>query len=279
MKRFVIGAACLSAALPSLASAQSAQQIADRDRNAEIVGCVEAGQSELRCKRDIRPVRLDKIEVFGDRPVDGVGSTAILTEDFIADISADHPAEVLNRLPGVNIHTNSGQEHLIAIRSPVLTGGAGQGSFLILENGVPTRSPAFGNVNALLEPHHETAEFIEVVRGPGSAKYGSNAVHGLVNVILADPRSAEVETRASYGSLGRYKGDLIVDQGYLVRGAISLQDDVGWRDNTGLVQGKASGVAETTLAGWGITAWTSGSWLEQETADFIEGSDAYEDRD
>ncbi|MEL7545682.1 MAG: TonB-dependent receptor [Pseudomonadota bacterium] len=279
MNRFVIGAACLSAALPSLASAQSAQQIADRDRNAEIVGCVEAGQSELRCKRDIRPVRLDKIEVFGDRPVDGVGSTAILTEDFIADISADHPAEVLNRLPGVNIHTNSGQEHLIAIRSPVLTGGAGQGSFLILENGVPTRSPAFGNVNALLEPHHETAEFIEVVRGPGSAKYGSNAVHGLVNVILADPRSAEVETRASYGSLGRYKGDLIVDQGYLVRGAISLQDDVGWRDNTGLVQGKASGVAETTLAGWGITAWTSGSWLEQETADFIEGPDAYEDRD
>ena len=47
---------------------------------------------------------------------------------------------------------NSGQEHLIAIRSPVLTGGAGQGSFLILENGVPTRSPAFGNVNSLIEP-------------------------------------------------------------------------------------------------------------------------------
>lgn len=263
----------------SVAFGQSAQDVADRDLAADIAACVAAGQSQLRCKREIRPVRLDKIEVFGDRPLNGAGSSSVLTEEIIASVSADHPAEILNTLPGVNIHTNSGQEHLIAIRSPVLTGGAGQGSFLILENGVPTRSPAFGNVNGLIEPHHETAEFIEVVRGPGSAKYGSNAVHGLVNVILADPRQREVETRASYGSLGRYKTDLIVDQGYLVRGAISLQDDIGWRDNTDVVQGKASAVAETTLFGWGITAWTSGSWLEQETADFIQGPDAYEDRD
>jgi outer membrane cobalamin receptor len=97
------------------------------------------------------------------------------------------PPEILNQLPGVNVQMNSGQEHLIAIRSPVLTGGAGQGSFLILENGVPTRSPAFGNVNSLIEPHHEVADAIEVVRGPGSAKYGSNAVHGLINVILPEP--------------------------------------------------------------------------------------------
>lgn len=259
--------------------AQSAQDVVDRDYAIAIENCTEGGQSRLQCRRDIRPVRLDKVEVFGDRPDDRAGSSAILTEELIANVNADHPAEVLNTLPGVNIHTNSGQEHLIAIRSPVLTGGAGQGSFLILENGVPTRSPAFGNVNSLIEPHHETAELIEVVRGPGSAKYGSNAVHGLVNVILGDPRTSEVEARGAYGSLGRYKGDLIFDQGYLVRGAISLQDDVGWRDNTGLVQGKASGVAETTLLGWGITAWTSGSWLEQETADFVQGPDAYEDED
>ena len=69
----------------------------------------------------------------------------------------------------------------------MLTGGAGQGSFLILENGAPTRAAAFGNVNALFELHHETAGAIEVVRGPASAKYGSNAVHGLVNVIHPGP--------------------------------------------------------------------------------------------
>ena len=36
-----------------------------------------------------------------------------------------HPAEILNTVAGVNIHRGSGQEHLTAIRSPVLTGGAG----------------------------------------------------------------------------------------------------------------------------------------------------------
>ena len=224
--------------------------------------------------------RLRPIQVFGDRLPDRAGSFSAATAAEIETISADHPAELLNTLPGVNIHTNSGQEHLIAIRSPVLTGGAGQGSFLILENGVPTRSAAFGNVNSSLEPHHETAEAIEVVRGPGSAKYGSNAVHGLINVILADPSGeAQRQVNASYGSLGRYKADIIYDQGYLGRASLSAQKDVGWRDDTGLLQLKGSGVVETVFKGWDVTAWGSASYLEQETADFIQGEDAYEDRD
>jgi len=224
--------------------------------------------------------RLDAVSTYGDRQYGDPGSFSPLTSKDISDLAADHPAEILNTLPGVNIHTNSGQEHLLAIRSPVLTGGAGQGSFLILENGVPTRSPAFGNVNMLLEPHHEVAEAIEVIRGPASAKYGSNAVHGLVNVILADPSGDELrEIRASYGSLGRYKADAIYDQGYLGRAAVSFQKDTGWRDNTDTVQAKGSGTAELVLAGWNVTAFGSASYLEQETADFLQGIDAYEDRD
>lgn len=229
---------------------------------------------------DGSPTRLESIAVFGDRAVGDPGAVSFVNSDAITDLSADHPAEILNTLPGVNIQMNSGQEHLLAIRSPVLTGGAGQGSFLILENGVPTRSPAFGNVNSLLEPHHETAEAIEVVRGPGSAKYGSNAVHGLVNVILAEPSGEPLtELRASYNSLGRYKSDLILDQGDFGRASFSVQKDNGWRDNTGSLQIKGSGVTEAVLAGWGVTAFGSFANLEQETAGFLRGSDAYQDSD
>ncbi len=230
--------------------------------------------------RAVKSKTLSVVQVYGDRLPYQPGSVSFLNEDEIAAVSADHPAEILNTLPGVNIHTNSGQEHLIAIRSPVLTGGAGQGSFLILENGVPTRSPGFGNVNSLLEPHHEVAEAIEVVRGPGSAKYGSNAVHGLVNIILADPSGEALkEARASYGSLGRYKADLIYDQGYLGRTSLSVQKDNGWRDNTGGLQIKGSGVSEFVFKGWNVTAFGSASHLEQETGDFVQGVDAYEDDD
>ncbi|MEO1304411.1 MAG: TonB-dependent receptor [Pseudomonadota bacterium] len=265
------------------ANAQFAYEEAEKDVSADTEAClIERGlapdASSPFCPERTNRI-LATITTYGDRRPDGAGAVSILDEETIAFVAADHPAEVLNTLPGVNIHTNSGQEHLLAIRSPVLTGGAGQGSFLILENGVPTRSPAFGNVNSLLEPHHETAKAIEVVRGPGSAKYGSNAVHGLINTILSDPSGSPLkQVNASYGSLGRYKGDLIYDQGYLGRASLSVQSDTGWRDNTDVLQLKSSGVAETVIAGWNVTAWASASYLEQETADFIQGTDAYEDR-
>lgn len=266
------------------ASAQFAYDKAQKDVEDQVAEClVERGlapdASSPFCPERSNRV-LATITTYGDRAPESAGAVSIIDADTIASVSADHPAEILNTLPGVNIHTNSGQEHLLAIRSPVLTGGAGQGSFLILENGVPTRSPAFGNVNSLLDPHHETAELIEVVRGPGSAKYGSNAVHGLVNVILTDPSGEALkQLNASYGSLGRYKGDLIYDQGYLGRASLSYQKDIGWRDDTDVLQLKGSGVAETVWAGWNVTAWGSAAYLEQETADFIQGPDAYEDRD
>jgi len=222
---------------------------------------------------------MKRILVRTDRGLDDPGAISVIGDYTILDLAADHPAEILNTLPGVNIQMNSGQEHLLAIRSPVLTGGAGQGSFLILENGVPTRSPAFGNVNALLEPHHEVSRAIEVIRGPGSAKYGSNAVHGLVNVILAVPSYEHSELRLSGSSLGRHKVDLITDNGDWGAASLSIQNDNGWRDNTGSIQTKASAVGDFILGEWSVRPWFSAANLEQETAGFLQGPDAYRDRD
>jgi iron complex outermembrane recepter protein len=223
-------------------------------------------------------LRIDPVLVWGDRKQDDPGSYSAIDAEQIAATAADHPAEILNQLPGVNVQMNSGQEHLIAIRSPVLTGGAGQGSFLILENGVPTRSPAFGNVNSLIEPHHEIADAIEVVRGPGSAKYGSNAVHGLINVILPEPGSGS-EVRASYGTLGRWRTDMKLDEGKHWLFNLSLQKDNGWRDNTGVDQQKLSIVGKFNPGLWDATVWLSGQNLNQESGGYIVGADAYKDED
>lgn len=242
---------------------------------------IAAGAQESRAEDApilIADLRLPSVETFGDRPANAPGSRAVLDAPAIADTAADHPAEILNQLPGVNIQMNSGQEHLVSIRSPVLTGGAGQGSFLILENGVPARSPAFGNVNSLIEPHHEVASAIEVVRGPGSAKYGSNAVHGLINIILPGP-DADQSVRAGYGTLGRWRGDASVNLSDSTRLNLSLMEDNGWRDSTGVSQQKLSLVSEAAFAGWNSTFWLSGSNLAQDTAGFIQGTDAYEDKD
>ncbi len=267
--------AVLAGTLPAWGQAESASLPTCDEIDPPYFHETEQGELVLYCS-GMRAY--DPILVYGDRSYMQPGSVATLEEEAIAETLADHPAEILNTLPGVNIQMNSGQEHLIAIRSPVLTGGAGQGSFLILENGVPTRSPAFGNVNSLFEPHHEVASAIEVVRGPGSAKYGSNAVHGLVNVILPDVGGGS-QAVASYGSLGRWRTDVTHDEGRNWLAAVSLQHDNGWRDNTGIDQQKLTLVGEWDPGAWTSTAWLTASNLNQETGGFIQGVDAYKSED
>ena len=223
-------------------------------------------------------LRLPRALVEGDRRREEPGSNAVLGGFHIDEVRADHPAEILNTLPGVNIHTNSGQEHLIAIRSPVLNGGAGQCSFLVLQNGVPTRSPAFGNVNMLFEAHHEIAESISVVRGPGSAAHGSNAVHGLIDVYLHDPNIQRSQLSVSTSTLSRTRGDFVLGNGEQVMG-LSLQHDAGWRDDTSVDQQKLYLATAVEFAGWSGQAWLSAMNLNQETGGFIQGFEAYEDED
>ena len=225
------------------------------------------------------PLVLSDIYARGDRSVEDPGLLLIVGENALQQSARDHPAEAINVLPGVNIQMNSGQEHLIALRSPVLTGGAGQGSFLILENGLPTRSSAFGNVNGLFEPLHELASDIEVVVGPGSAKFGSNAVHGLMNFNLPDPSDASSWIDVSVSSLERQslRGLLRVMDSTLA--GVSLQNDTGWRSNTSVGQQKLYLAHAFELGGWDGLAWISATNLNQETADFIQGPKAYRDRD
>lgn len=225
------------------------------------------------------PLVLPDIYALGDRAADDPGLLLGVDEEALAQSARDHPAEAINVLPGVNVQMNSGQEHLIALRSPVLTGGAGQGSFLILENGIPTRSSAFGNVNSLFEPVHELASNVQVIVGPGSAKYGSNAVHGLINFNLPDPGSAGSWLDVSLSSLERQslRGVLSVNDSSVI--GVSLHNDTGWRANTSVGQQKLYLAHAFELGGWDGLAWLSASNLNQETADFIQGPKAYRDRD
>ena len=61
----------------------------------------------------------------------------VLSSDELENIALVHAAEALNSVAGVHIHRGSGLEHLTSVRSPVLTGGAGAGSFLHLQDGIP----------------------------------------------------------------------------------------------------------------------------------------------
>ncbi len=214
------------------------------------------------------------------------GNTARLNTSDIEFAHADHAAEILNRLPGVFIHRGNGQEHLTSIRSPVLTGGAGAGSFLYLENGVPLRAAGFANVNGLFEAHTEIAGAMEVVRGPGSSLYGSNAVHGLINVVTRSGQGTTGFGEIIGGSFGRYRlngwasaetNDGEGSQKFLVGGTLLHED--GYRDDAGLDQVKLSARHQGDVRDWNIDTVIAFTQLNQETAGFVRGVNAYRDRD
>ncbi len=230
---------------------------------------------------------IEEIEVFSNsRRSEGLAdlnaSVSIIGERELNLLKHSHYQEALNRLPGVAIHRNNGQESLIAIRSPVLTGAGACGSFLVAENGIPVRSQGFCNVNEMFDTHTENAASIEVVRGPGSAFWGSNAVHGLINVVLPEAGDAgEITLEQGPRGSQRIKGAYGNDYGKFKQTILfNGQRENGYREDSGVDQQKLTWLYNyTTDAGTEFDGGFTIINLNQETAGFVEGTNAYKDDD
>jgi outer membrane receptor for ferrienterochelin and colicin len=82
---------------------------------------------------------------------------------------------------------------------------------LLTLDGHTLNSPIYGDASfgRELGLDLERVERIEVIRGPGSALYGSNAVLAVVNVVTREPQaSPAIETAASAGTFGERRGYL-----------------------------------------------------------------------
>jgi outer membrane receptor protein involved in Fe transport len=206
--------------------------------------------------------------------IDNPGNIATLDPSKTVNL---FPVELLNQAPGVHIHRGSGQEHLTAMRSPVLVGGAGAGSFLYLEDGIPMRAPGFANVNALMDAMPQADGSVEVVRGPGSALYGSNAVHGLVNFISAPLDEAGASADIAVGSYARHAISLksAQDHGaFMTRLTLDLNGDAdGYRDQQSFAQQKARLEAAWQDGPTGYRLSVAHMNLNQETAGYIKSED------
>ena len=94
--------------------------------------------------------------------------------------------QLVNNVPGVYMATSkaSGNEqHFMATRTPIST----KPLFLFVEDGLPIRPTAVFNHNALLEMNTIAVQKIEVIRGPASSIYGSEAIGGSFNFITKNP--------------------------------------------------------------------------------------------
>ncbi len=225
-----------------------------------------------------QPARLDAVQVTTRRPEDGrVRAEAIAGLDAAAldRLAPTHANEALGRVPGAWASRGSGQEQLLALRSPVLTGPGACGAFLVLDDGVPIRPAGFCNVNQLSELNLAQAARVEVLRGPGSAVHGSNALHGVVAVQPRLPGDGG-GLRLELGSDDYRRGLLSLDDGARLRLDANLVDagsfraDEGYRQQQANLQWQPSSDGDTRLA-------FAAHRLRQETAGFAFGEGAWRD--
>ena len=208
------------------------------------------------------------------------GNIASLASDVIEQVGQQHIHELMTRVPGTWVSRGSGQEHLTAIRSPVLTGAGSCGAFLILEDGIPVRPAGFCNVNQMFEVIAEQAHRIEVIRGPGNALYGSNALHGTINVVMPRPgsnRRPELAVEAGPNQFFRVSGELPFQPQSNKLLSFVVADDGGFRDASGYRQAKVHLKGSWRVFAGDVTVGFSATDLDQETAGFILGQDSYRD--
>ena len=103
-------------------------------------------------------------------------STSIIDETELTRNRAQTLTETINHLPGVH-----GLSTGVSIAKPVIRGLAGH-RVLVMKDGIRQEGQQWGDEHAPeIDVFH--VERVEVVRGPGSLLYGSDALGGVINVI------------------------------------------------------------------------------------------------
>lgn len=114
------------------------------------------------------------------------GSVASISAKTIQETKAFGIDQLVNQVPGVFMSTSraaSNEQHFMAVRSPIST----KALFLYLEDGLQIRPTSVFNHNALLEMNNTSFARIEVLKGPASSIYGSEAIGGSFNFITKNP--------------------------------------------------------------------------------------------
>ncbi|MGZ5255558.1 MAG: TonB-dependent receptor, partial [Flavitalea sp.] len=186
--------------------AQTIEPIRDTSILSQVVVTANRGQS---AKRSETPVAI-----------------SALNQRQIQDAKAISIDQLLNKVSGVNMVDLGNEQHQMSIRQPMTT----RSLFLYLEDGIPVRTTGLFNHNALLEMNMAATKTIEVIKGPSSSLYGSEAIGGVVNFISLVPtavplmRISAVANNLGYKRTDLQSGFMKGKFGMVVNGYIAKKD-------------------------------------------------------
>jgi hypothetical protein len=130
-----------------------------------------------------------------------------ITTTTIKETKATSIEQLLNKVTGVYMVDLGNEQHSMSMRQPLSYGGM----FLYLEDGIPIRTSGVFNHNALIEINMGSVSNMEIIRGPASSLYGSEAIGGAVNFITHKPSILPTAKAQIQGNnLGYKRADFMV---------------------------------------------------------------------
>ena len=218
----VFFALCLAGVVSAQVSSQAAPSGGGRD----------LGSLDLESLLNTKVITASK---FSENLADAPGVISVISQDELRRFGGTTLQEVLERVPGLSIASAYFTDRsLVAARGDQTKINGGHILFLI--NGRPTREVLEGGlITDLLEAFPVNAlEKIEVIKGPGSVLYGSNAFSAVVNLITKKAEGNGVTVSGFGGAQGMQgnSGQVMVKHGdFSLFGAGQFHQMPNWNTN------------------------------------------------
>ncbi len=207
-------------------------------------------------------------------------SFSVISNASLNEVSPIHIGEALQRVPGIIFNRGSGQESLLGLRSGVLTGAGSCGAVQVSQDGIPVRGAGFCNVNQLFDANAAQANSIEIIRGPSSILFGSNALQGAINTVSFDESNTSYTKVLFEAGPNDYFRSRLESHANKNKHHFALKlngsSDGGYVEDSGFDQQKVQALHRYE-GDRRITSVLSVTNLNQETAGYLVGTDAYRD--
>jgi iron complex outermembrane receptor protein len=149
-----------------------------------------------------------EVEIIDNRPEQAAQSVprrmSLITAQTITDNPGQNITSVLDYVSGVNLTSTMGvfaSNTVVTLRG---LSGNDQGRTLVLVDNMPLNKSDEGSVNWNLI-NRDNVEKVEVTKGPGSARYGSSAMGGVINIRTRRPTEKISGTAtAGYGTFNTF---------------------------------------------------------------------------
>ncbi len=181
---------------------------------------------------DIFNLKVDVASMFSQSELDAGSSVSVIDPNMWEKLGTRKTLQAITVVPGVEYWDGTfGAGPGIGVRGFPQTSAVSNGKAMLLD-GISLNG--FVNSNSILEfPNIETSllDRLEMIRGPGSALYGSDAFQGVISLKTWSPETDTAIGNVRYGSFGYTQASIKASKEVIpdlrITAAYSVSDELG----------------------------------------------------